>query len=83
MPSSSVDGRQAAEKGKPVGNPDYTPWLFLLIIPVVLPLLPMIYNKVDPTLFGIPFFYWFQLAMVFVSAGITGLVYARSRRGNR
>lgn len=82
MPTSSVDGRQAAEKG-PVGNPDYTPWLFLLIIPVVLPLLPMIYNKVDPTLFGIPFFYWFQLAMVFVSAGITGLVYAKSRRGNR
>ena len=37
------------------------------------------YNHTDPTLFGFPFFYWYQLAWVVGSALITGLVYARTR----
>ncbi len=36
---------------------------------------PPLYNRVAPTLLGIPFFYWFQLAWVLVSAVFTAVVY--------
>ena len=53
----------------------YSPVLWLLIIPFIVLLIPPIYNHVDPTLFGIPFFYWFQLAWVIITAIITAIVY--------
>ena len=40
----------------------------LLGIPCVVALWAPLYNVVDPALFGIPFFYWFQLALVAISA---------------
>jgi hypothetical protein len=40
----------------------------LLIIPCVIALWAPLYNVVDPALFGVPFFYWFQLVMILVSA---------------
>ncbi len=40
----------------------------LLLIPCIACLLVPFYNTVDPDLFGIPFFYWFQLALVPASA---------------
>jgi hypothetical protein len=33
------------------------------------------YNSVEPSFAGIPFFYWFQLALVFASAAVTAVVY--------
>jgi hypothetical protein len=33
------------------------------------------YNRLEPTLFGFPFFYWFQLGWIFVSMIITAVVY--------
>lgn len=53
----------------------YSPFLWLLIIPFIVLLIPPIYNRVDPTLFGIPFFYWFQLSWVIITAIITAIVY--------
>jgi hypothetical protein len=46
----------------------------LLIVPFVATLLPWIYNRAEPSLFGLPFFYWYQLAWVIITAGILGLV---------
>lgn len=63
-----------------VGNPDWSPWVLLLIIPVVLPLIPQIYNRVEPALFGVPAFYWIQLAYVPMSALFTGIVYLKTRK---
>lgn len=40
----------------------------VLLIPCVLTVLTPLFNREDPTLFGIPFFYWFQMLMVPVSA---------------
>ena len=63
---------------------DHNRWNYLLLIPIVLPLLTFLYNHETPKLFGIPFFYWFQLALVFVSAAVTGIVYfatEKSRNG--
>jgi len=40
----------------------------ILLIPCVLAVLTPLYNSETPTLFGIPFFFWFQMLMVPVSA---------------
>jgi hypothetical protein len=40
----------------------------LLLIPCVVAIWVSLYNSVAPELFGIPFFYWFQLLLVPVSA---------------
>ena len=40
----------------------------LLLVPCLLALRVPLYNSVPPVLFGIPFFYWFQLALVPLSA---------------
>ena len=42
---------------------DYNPWNYLLLAPIVLPLLTFLYNHETPKLFGIPFFYWFQMLL--------------------
>ncbi|WP_337861111.1 DUF3311 domain-containing protein [Ferroplasma sp.] len=35
-----------------------------------------IYDRIQPEAFGIPFFYWYQLAWVFIAAILTFTVYA-------
>ena len=40
----------------------------LLLIPCIAALCPPLYNFSSPELFGVPFFYWFQLLLVPVSA---------------
>ena len=42
--------------------------LILLFAPCVLALWVPLYNSIPPVLFGIPFFYWFQLVLVPISA---------------
>jgi hypothetical protein len=63
-----------------VGNPDWSPWVLLLIPPIVLPLITPLYNRATPELFGMPAFYWMQLAFVPLSAFCTGVVYLKTRR---
>jgi Protein of unknown function (DUF3311) len=55
-------------------------WYWLLVVPLLGLLIPPIFNHVDPTLIGIPFFYWYQLAWVPISVAVTALVYTRTRR---
>jgi hypothetical protein len=50
-------------------------WYLLFVIQFVVALWPPLFNKVEPTLIGIPFFYWFQLMWVLVSAVFTAIVY--------
>ncbi len=51
-------------------------WLrLLLLIPFIILLWPPFYNFEQPELIGIPFFYWFQLLMVIVTALLTAVVY--------
>jgi Protein of unknown function (DUF3311) len=40
----------------------------LLLIPCVVAIWAPLFNSVAPDLFGVPFFYWFQLLLVPVSA---------------
>jgi hypothetical protein len=48
--------------------------LLWLLVPLIILYVPL-YNRIEPTLFGFPFFYWFQLSWIFVSMIITAVVY--------
>jgi hypothetical protein len=61
-------------------RPYHSAWQWLLVIPIVLPLLTPLYNRLDPRLFGVPFFYWCQVAFVFVDVGVITLVYKLTKR---
>jgi Protein of unknown function (DUF3311) len=51
-------------------------WLrWLLLIPFIVLLWPPFYNFRSPELIGIPFFYWFQLLWIIITAIITAIVY--------
>ena len=50
-------------------------WYLLFVVQFVAVLWPPFYNKAEPYLMGVPFFYWYQLLWVLISAVITGLVY--------
>jgi Protein of unknown function (DUF3311) len=54
-------------------------WYWLLVVPIVLPLVTVLYNRVEPRLFGFPCFYWAQLSYVFVGVIFTFAVYRRTR----
>ena len=61
---------------------DRSPWNWLLLVPIVVPLLVPLYNQIDPTLFGWPRFYWLQLAFVALGVATTVLVYRMTRRSS-
>ena len=72
-PTESSAGPAAQDRS------DRNPWYWLLILPILVPLLPMLYNGNDPTLWGIPRFYWLQLVFVFLGVATTVLVYRQTR----
>lgn len=53
----------------------------LFVIPFVALLYPF-YLKSEPSLGGFPFFYWYQFAWLFITAGLTWFVY-RAVHGER
>ena len=50
-------------------------WYLLFVVQFALVLWPPLYNRLDPVLFGIPFYYWYQLACVLIGAALTAIVY--------
>jgi hypothetical protein len=50
-------------------------WAWLLVVPLVLLVYPGMYARMTPELFGFPFFYWYQFAVVIATALLTGAVY--------
>jgi uncharacterized protein DUF3311 len=57
-----------------------SPINWLLLIPIVLPLLVPLFNAKSPTLLGFPRFYWLQLAFIIVGVATTTLVYQATKR---
>jgi hypothetical protein len=56
------------------------PWArLLLILPFIAMLWVPSYNAIEPSIGGVPFFYWYQLAWVVISAAIIGVVYVLER----
>ena len=58
-------------------------WYWLLAIPLIGVLIPPIYNHEDPTLIGLPVFYWYQLLWVPIGVAVTALVYVKTRDRDR
>ena len=52
----------------------------LFLIPFVFMLWVPSYNRVEPELGGIPFFYWYQLGWILLSAAIVALVHVIETR---
>jgi hypothetical protein len=80
-----------AAAGPPSGGPgsapaptrsDRSPWNWLLLIPIVLPLLTFVYNREAPNVAGFPFFFWFQLLFPPLAVAVTTAVFllAKKRR---
>jgi hypothetical protein len=61
---------------------DRSPWNWLLLVPIVVPLLVPLYNSSDPTVLGWPRFYWLQLLFVVLGVATTALVYRMTRRSS-
>jgi uncharacterized membrane protein HdeD (DUF308 family) len=59
---------------------DRSPWNWLLLVPIVVPLLVPLYNHIDPKLGSWPLFYWLQLAFVALGVLTTSIVYRMTRR---
>lgn len=70
------------------GKPSPAPWRrrwprLLLAIPFVAMLWVPSFNSLEPELAGIPFFYWYQLAWIFIGAVIVLAVYLLEGRTRR
>jgi uncharacterized protein DUF3311 len=59
---------------------DASRWHWLLFIPVAVPLLTPLYNRIEPTFLGFPFFYWFQLSLAGLSSLVIALVFALTQK---
>ena len=55
-------------------------WYLLLALPYVGLLWPSWYTRTEPSLWGFPFFYWYQFLWVPISALLTGVAYLATRR---
>ena len=61
----------------------WTVIVVLLAPAVVVPLLVPLYDQMDPTLLGFPFFFWFQFLLIILVAGITVLAYYLAKLADR
>ena len=80
MSTASIPPAGTPTSGIAPHRSDRSPWNWLLLVGIVIPLIVPIYNRVEPTLFGWPFFYWFQLALVGLGVLTTVIVYRATRR---
>ena len=50
-------------------------WYLLFLVQFAAMLWPPFYNKAEPYVMGVPFFYWYQMLWVIISAIFTAIVY--------
>ncbi|KUL42348.1 DUF3311 domain-containing protein [Actinoplanes awajinensis] len=62
---------------------DSSPWNWLLLVPIVVPLLTPLFNHDEPRLAGFPLFYWLQFAFILLGVVTTTLVYRMTRGRGR
>jgi len=72
--------RPAQHKLPQVRRRERSRWHLLLLVAVVVPLLTPLYNRISPELWGLPFFYWCQMAFVVMAASVTAIVQLATRR---
>jgi hypothetical protein len=72
MTSSDSDGRRRRQRV-----------YWLLVLPFIGTLWPPFYNRVEPRLGSIPFFYWYQFLWIGIGTAITAVVYLVTRDDER
>lgn len=50
-------------------------WYSLFLIVISISIWVPLYNRIEPRVLGIPFFYWFQFVLVIISAIVTALAW--------
>ena len=53
-------------------------WHLLLLVPFVALLWVPFYNSIEPELWGIPFFYWYQFLWVILTSALIVLVHRQT-----
>ena len=50
-------------------------WRWLLVLPFIALMWVPFYNSVEPTLWGFPFFYWYQFLWLLITAVLISFLY--------
>ena len=58
-----------------------TAWQLLLVVPFVATLWVPFYNRLEPRIMGVPYFYAYQFAWIGISVVLTVVVYFATRSG--
>jgi hypothetical protein len=53
-------------------------WRWLLVLPFIALLWVPSYNSIEPSLGGVPFFYWYQFLWLFITSGLIIFLYFRA-----
>lgn len=69
---------KALEKGR-ARRAGFNAWTLLLLVPYVALLWVPFYTRSRPSLWGFPFFYWYQFLWVPLTALLIGWVYWKTR----
>ena len=79
---SDPDTPSTAPESPPARRPagDRSPWNWLLLVAIVVPLITPLFNMDSPRLFGFPAFYWIQLAFIVLGVATTTLVYQMTKK---
>ena len=80
-PNVASHRRPAQPGGRPVGI-----WVVIAVllgVGIVVPLLVPLYDSETPTLWGFPFYYWFQFLMIPIVSGLTYTAFRLSLRATR
>jgi hypothetical protein len=54
-------------------------WYLLLLVPFIALLWVPLYNRIEPSIFGIPFFYWYQFLWVILTSLLIIIVDIKTR----
>ena len=69
---------RVAEKKKRKG---FRPLYLLLVLPYIAMMWVPSYNRIEPQIAGVPFFYWYQLLWIVLGAALMLPIYFSEERG--
>lgn len=58
-------------------------WYLLFVIQFAAVCWPPLYNKAEPQMAGLPFFYWYQLLWIVIGGVLTAIVYFATEKSRR
>lgn len=80
-----ADETRDERRGEADAAPPKEPWALyaLLLLPFVGTLWVPFYNRLEPRLGGVPFFYWYQFVWIGIGAALNGVVYLVMQRRSK